>query len=358
MFLSELKDAKLPRVSPDSINAGTLSVIVPVYNGGSAFERCLAALRESDFKDFELLVVDDCSTDGSSDVARRFGAAVFTTAARGGPGAARNLGSEHARGEIVCFVDADCAVHPDTIGRVACFFEAHPEVDAVFGSYDATPAAPGFIAQYKNLFHHYIHQKSTPEATTFWAGCGAVRRKTFLEAGGFDSDRFRRPSIEDIELGGRLVSSGKQIRLEKEIQVTHLKAWTFSSLLRADLLDRAIPWSRLLFGRRNIVADLNLRAHHRASGALAWLLVILVAAIPFFPPAAFAGGGAAALLLVLNVDLYRFFARERGLAFAIGAVPLHWFYYLYATAGFVIGVILAMRDTNRSRRGPSPLSPR
>jgi hypothetical protein len=50
----------------------------------------------------------------------------------------------------------------------------HPEVDAVFGSYDDAPRAPNFIAQYKNLFHHYVHQHGKEEASTFWAGCGTV----------------------------------------------------------------------------------------------------------------------------------------------------------------------------------------
>ncbi len=340
------------------MNVAELTVIVPVFNGGALFERCLAALRASEFSGFELIVVDDGSTDASAEVARRFGAEVLSTSVRSGPGAARNLGSRRARGGIFCFIDADCAVHTDTLGRLVDYFRAHPEVDAAFGSYDRTPAAPGFIAQYKNLFHHYIHQQSSEEASTFWAGCGAVRRETFLEAGGFDAERFRRPSIEDIELGGRLVRDGKTIRLVREIQVTHLKAWNFVSLLKADLFDRAIPWSRLMFVRRDLVSDLNLRAHHRVSGVAAWLLLLLILAAPFYPPAGTAGLVAGGLLVVLNLDFYRFLARERGTLFALRAIPLHWLYYLYATAGFLIGAILSFRDRDHRGRGPAPLVPR
>jgi hypothetical protein len=75
----------------------------------------------------------------------------------------------------------------------------------VFGSYDDSPPAPAFTAQYKNLIHRYYHQRPRREASTFWAGCGAVRRSVFLGLEGFDVERYRVPSIEDIELAREFV---------------------------------------------------------------------------------------------------------------------------------------------------------
>ena len=57
------------------------------------------------------------------------------------------------------------------------------------------------VSQYRNLLHHFVHQHGHAEASTFWAGCGAIRRAAFDAVGGFDAARFPRPSIEDIELG-------------------------------------------------------------------------------------------------------------------------------------------------------------
>ena len=65
-----------------------------------------------------------------------------------------------------------------------------------------------FLSQYKNLVHHFYHHRGKREASTFWSGCGAVRKQAFLDAGGFDVERYTRPSIEDIELGYRLIKAG------------------------------------------------------------------------------------------------------------------------------------------------------
>src|SRR5262249_21341174 len=153
--------------------------------------------------------------------------------------------------------------HPDTIGRAVQAFQADPGLDALFGSYDRTPREPNLISRYKNLYHHFIHQTGSEKATTFWTGCGAIRRSVFLETGGFDTS-YGRPCIEDIELGARLCRAGRRIRLAKDVQATHLKKWTLWGVVKSDVCDRAIPWTRLLLRERTLPNDLNLRRSQRA----------------------------------------------------------------------------------------------
>src|SRR5690606_2357585 len=98
------------------------------------------------------------------------------------------------------------------------------------------PAASNILSQYKNLFHHFVHQQGRREAKTFWAGCGAIRRSVFEEVGGF-STAYGRPCIEDIELGSRLVRAGRRIVLDKSIQARHLKRWSLWSVIKSDVLD-------------------------------------------------------------------------------------------------------------------------
>ena len=95
------------------------SVVMPVLNGGADLDRCLTALRGSAFRDWELIVVDDGSSDGSPERARAAGARVLESGGRRGPGAARNLGAGEARGDYLFFLDADCEVHTDTLARAA-----------------------------------------------------------------------------------------------------------------------------------------------------------------------------------------------------------------------------------------------
>jgi hypothetical protein len=231
------------------------SVVVPVRDGARTLPDCLAALRRSSFDDWELWVVDDGSADASPAIAADAGAAVLATGGGRGPGAARNLAARRARGEYLFFLDADCELHAGTLAAAHARLLSSPGIEALFGSYDDAPAAPGFVSQYKNLLHHFVHQQGREAAATFWAGCGAVRRVTFLAAGGFDEVRWPRPAIEDIELGYRLRDRGARILLAREVQVKHLKRWTFAALLRSDLCDRALPWARLLLERRSLRFD-------------------------------------------------------------------------------------------------------
>ncbi len=198
-------------------------------------------MRASSYAACEVLVVDDASTDDGADICRRKKVRVLQLPRQSGPAAARNYGATRARGDVLFFVDADVLVRSDTLARVAGHFLNNPGVAAVFGSYDNSPAEQNFLSQYKNLYHHFVHQQASHEAVTFWAGCGAIRRDVFEAVGGFDQDRYAEPSIEDIELGYRMRRMGHRILLDKELQVKHLKQWKMGSLLRADVLNRALP---------------------------------------------------------------------------------------------------------------------
>lgn len=315
-----------------------ISVVVPVHNGGPGLGRCLDALLASDFAAREIIVVDDTSTDGSAAAAASGrGVEVLRLGARSGPAAARNHGARMARAGVLLFVDADVVVRVDTLARVAAFFRSRLDAAALFGSYDDAPAAENFFSQYKNLLHHFVHQRSSPRAETFWAGCGAVRREAFAAAGGFDAEKFTGPSVEDIELGYRLRDGGFVIALDRELQVKHLKRWTLASLLRADIFGRALPWSRLMMGRGRVVSDLNLRLPDRVAAGLVGMSVALIPLSYFF--SAYFGLGAAGALagvFALNLPLLRFFARRRGAWFAAGAFAMHCLYYFYSGTVFVL----------------------
>jgi GT2 family glycosyltransferase len=129
----------------------------------------------------------------------------------------------------------------------------------VFGSYDDQPRDKGLVSQYRNLLHHYVHQTANCDASTFWAGCGAVRRSVFTEVGGFHENFRPICSIDDIELGYRLRRAGHRILLDKDLQGTHLKRWTLWSVISTDITHRAIPWARLVIESKNAPNDLNLK---------------------------------------------------------------------------------------------------
>lgn len=315
-----------------------LSLIIPVHNGGESFRRCMEGVSSAVSPECEIIVVADGESDGSWKIADAFGARTFTLPESMGPARARNSGARVANGEILFFIDADVVVKPETVRKVLSSFEEAPEIAALFGSYDDAPAAGNFLSQYKNLLHHFVHQTSREDAATFWSGCGAIRRDVFRRMGGFD-EGYHRPSIEDVELGYRLKRAGYRIRLVKEIQVTHLKRWGVGSLLRTDFFCRALPWTVLILREGELLNDLNLTVSSRISTMSVFLLFLGLAASIHFPVLLVFPVMFSIVLVFLNRELYRFFLKKRGVAFAVAALPWHWLYFLYSGLAFLIGYV-------------------
>ena len=323
----------------------SISVIVPVHNKAVELSQCLRALTECREAPSEIIVVDDQSTENIQEVAARHGARYFRTPWRGGPALGRNLGAKHASCEILLFVDADVVVPANTFQIVRQYFDQDARLSALFGSYDDEPFCKDFCSSFKNLMHHHVHQASGADAVTFWSGCGAIRRQIFLELGGFNTEKYPTASIEDIELGMRLIQKMHRIRLVKELQVKHLKEWNLAKLWWTDIFKRAVPWSRLILETRSMPNDLNLAWRSRTSACLVATVLVLASVLTAHlagfplkrePLMASLIAVDACCLILLNRRLYGFFLRKKGLPFAAGAILMHWIYLFYSATTFCL----------------------
>jgi len=298
----------------------SVSAIVPATNAPPTLDACLDAIRGAEEPPEELIVV----TEGD------------------GPADARNRGAARAGGDVLVFVDADVLVHRDAFARIRAGFESDPELAALFGSYDDLPADPGTVSTFRNLLHHQVHQEGAGRASTFWAGLGAVRRDVFAASGGFDAARYRVPSIEDIELGSRLAEAGCQIRLDPEVQGTHLKAWSLGSMVATDLWDRGVPWVELLLRRGSGSAALNLGWRHRLSA-----LASLAAAGALLRGRLGRVLVAVGVLVALNRSFYSLLVRRQGRARAAAGVGLHVLHHLVGVLSVPVGIVEYLRSRDR-----------
>lgn len=335
---------------PTEVATPNLSVIVVVHNRASELQKCLEAIQKY-VAEGELIIVDDHSVEDVRAIVERFKARYFYQPRREGPAFARNLGAQHATGNILMFVDADVVVHPNALRIVKEEFQNNADLSALFGSYDDEPACLDFWSSFKNMLHHYVHQVSSPDAVTFWAGCGAIRKQAFEAIGGFDAVRYPTASVEDIELGVRMTQRQYKIRLVKRLQAKHLKKWTMSSMIRTDIFRRAIPWSQLILQTKTIPRSLNLTAASRASALLVAIASVLtIGMVADFTRRSngcgriLAGGLLLSVvaLMSLNRKLYGFFRHKRGAGFAIRAIAAHWLYLFYSGAVFVLCSAVAL----------------
>jgi GT2 family glycosyltransferase len=316
-----------------------VSVIIPAHDGGPAFRRCLQAILQATPRPEEIIVIADGGPKEPLWPAESLGVKWIINLTALGPACARNQGALAAQGDLLLFIDSDVVIPPTLIGRMVSCFQDHPQIAALFGSYDDEPGENNFLSQYKNLFHHFTHQTSHQEASTFWAGCGAIYRTVFWEMKGFD-ERYRRPSVEDIDLGYRLKQAGYQIRLCRDLQVTHLKRWRFLSLLKSDFFDRALPWTDLILRDGRILNDLNLRLSHRLSLFLVYgFLTSFILGVWMNYWVLSGSLIIGVLFLLLNGSFYRFSLRKRGVWFTLKAIPWHGFYYFYSGLAFTLELV-------------------
>jgi len=316
-----------------------VSIVIPARGNPGALEKCLRGVFRSDFTDYECIVVDDGSPDDLGKLLRPYPVRLVKLEECRGPAFARNRGAEAASSDILFFLDSDVEPHRDTVGKVVAFMKEHPSVAAVFGSYDDAPGEGGFFSQYRNLFHHYTHQVSWEKALTFWAGCGAIRHDAFRKIGGFD-ETYTRPCVEDIELGYRLTRSGCEVRLDKTLQAGHHKKWTFGGLVRADIFDRALPWTALLVQHGRMANDLNITITARLSALLLYAALACLVAGVFWLPGLACGFALVLLTIFLNRPIYAFYYKKRGLGFALRAIPMHLFYVFYSGLAFLAGSVI------------------
>ncbi len=313
-----------------------LAVVIPAYNAEATLEACLGGIAASTRKPDEVIIYNDGSTDSTLDIAERFGVTVITGENRAmGPAYGRNVAAHSSNADLLVFIDADVQVHPDSIAILENAFLDQPDIAAAFGSYDDAPSSRKIAALYANLRHHYFHQNSNHEATTFWSGFGAVRRRSFLAVGGFDL-QFSEPSVEDIEFGIRIRRSEGRILLLPDAQAKHCKDWGLFQLWRTDIFARALPWSKIIVSGQSDGADLNTSTRERTISVIAHSIWIFGLLSILMPSALFALIAAVALFIALNKGFFTLLARTGGVALLLSGICLHWLYYIYASLVFAL----------------------
>ena len=317
-----------------------LSVVMPVYNAGTTLAECLTRLCSSGFSDFEIVLVDDGSTDQSRAIAANYPVRVVPTAGRIGPAAARNLGARAAEGEVIFFLDSDVMVRPDTLSRIVAAFE-RGEIEGVIGVQAADMRHRDLVSQYKNLWMRWTYCRRRGDVPLFYTTAAAIRREAFLRAGGFDQ-AYATPNVEDTAFGQKLARLGMRVRIDPELEVEHVKRYSLGGLLRTDFM-RAVSLTRLKLRERQELVQNNtsVPSSYMASVPLATLgaLALLGGALLPLPLAVAAGALALAGSVALNHGFLAAIRASEGTLRALAAVPLLWLELVVVGVGSGVGML-------------------
>ncbi|MBU2501945.1 glycosyltransferase [bacterium] len=207
------------------------SIIIPAFNATATLPGCIAALeRQTIPRDqYEIIVIDDGSSDGTGFLAEELGARVLFMPRNGGQAAARNVGIAHSHGKITCFTDADCFPETDWLEQITAPLRNDPTLQAAKGAYlsDQTELTARFVqVEYEDKYDKLRSFKRISFVDTYSA---AYRREVLDEVGGFD-ERF--PIAEDRELSYRVAAAGHAMVFQPQALVRHIHANSIGSYFR------------------------------------------------------------------------------------------------------------------------------
>ncbi len=213
-----------------------ISVIICAYNAARTIRACLESCCAQDRGDYEIIVVDDGSTDGTAQILHAFGDRIrVITRSRGGPSAGRNAAVAASQAEFVAFTDSDCLVERDWLSRLLECFQTE-EVVAAGGSQKSPADESAFGRRVQSFLvgagwiGEYTRQSGGVRRVSHNPTCNVIyRRSAFEKLGGFLEGFW--PG-EDVELDYRLLKSGGKIVFTPQAVVYHYRPADFSAFLR------------------------------------------------------------------------------------------------------------------------------
>ena len=197
-----------------------ISIVIPVYNASLTLKECLNSVFNSNYKNFEVIIVSDNSSDNSVEIAKQFKCKIIELPKNMGPAFARNKGAEIAESDVLLFVDSDVIIKKDALNYLNNKFSDN-EVDAIQGIYSHEPIYKNMATQYQQSYtSYYIWPANKKYASTLSTCCFAIRKKIFDQLKGFDSN-IKRATCEDEVFGYKLIGNGYKILISRELNVEH-----------------------------------------------------------------------------------------------------------------------------------------
>lgn len=324
--------------------AHSISVIIPNYNGAATLKRCLGAALASNYPDFEIIVVDDCSEDNSVEIIKNFPCRLIVLEKHAGAAAARNVGAMHSRGDILFFTDADCVLTENCLTIAAAGVANEGGRTIIGGTYTRQPYDRGFFSTFQSVFIHYSETKNCANPDYLATHALVLARSLFEKSGGF-AENFL-PILEDVEFSHRLKKAGWRLRMNPDLLVRHIFSYSLTKSFR-NAIKKSSYWTLYSIRNHDLTADSGTASVALKLNVLCFfpVLVMLAAACYLHRPDP---ALVAAILICANIwinrDLLRAWYETDGPLFAFLALGYYTVLYPLAVGSgalFGIGLHLA-----------------
>ncbi len=295
----------------------SISVIIPNYNKSSTVGNCLDAAFASDYDNFEIIVVDDHSTDNSAEIIKRFPCRLIQLEKRSGTSKARNIGAENSKGEVFFFIDSDCLLLKNTLKLVENAASENRKT-VIGGTYTKIPYDDTFFSTFQSVFINYSETKKK-EPDYIASHAMAISADIFKNSGGFP-EKFL-PILEDVEFSHRLRKTGLRLKIYPELEVQHIFNFTMMRSL-ANAFRKSMYWTMYSLKNKDLFADSGTASVELKANIMFFILnVSLVSAFICYNNIVFL---ALALLsfainLFISRDLILEFYKAKGWAFSLMA---------------------------------------
>jgi glycosyltransferase involved in cell wall biosynthesis len=325
-----------------------ISLVIPNYNNARAIGKCLKAVFASRYKNFEVIVIDDCSDDGSLAETKKFPCKIIALEKHAGAARARNNGALHCNGEILFFTDSDCLLKEDTLSIINSLYADKGPETILGGTYTKIPFDKDFFSTFQSLYIHYSETKNIENPDYIASHAMVIHTKTFRETNGFPEEFM--PILEDVEFSHRLRRAGCRLLMVPDIQVRHIFGFTLSKSLK-NAFRKTKYWIMYSLCNRDLSADSGTASLELKANGVSFILGICCIILWLFSLKI------VFLYLILIIflingfisrKLLRLFYETRGFVFALCA----FFYYtvlypLPVITGSIAGLISILLKKGR-----------
>jgi glycosyltransferase involved in cell wall biosynthesis len=255
-----------------------ISIIIPNFNGSRTIGKCLESIFAFNDDDREVIVVDDCSEDGSLDIIRKYPCRLIQLEKHAGASAARNAGAFSSKGDVLFFIDADCLLKEETLLIIRNHLSAQPADVVIGGTYTPVPQDPGFFSQFQSAFINYFETKNSGNPDYLATHALVIHAGTFKKLGGFTENFL--PILEDVEFCHRLRRAGYRLMMDPDLQVRHIFNHSFVRSIR-NAVRKTRYWIVYSLVNRDLFADSGTASREIKLSGVAWLATAVLAFLSF-----------------------------------------------------------------------------